>query len=42
MNKYLYDLFDICLNAGKEIMDIYNQDFDVEFKVDDSPVDRSR
>lgn len=38
MNKYLYDLFDICLNAGKEIMDIYNQDFDVEFKVDDSPL----
>ncbi len=38
MSKYIVDLFQICLNAGKEIMEVYNQDFDVEFKEDDSPL----
>lgn len=31
-------LFSICLQAGKEILDVYKQDFAVEKKADDSPV----
>ncbi|WP_242615097.1 3'(2'),5'-bisphosphate nucleotidase CysQ [Paenibacillus solani] len=37
-NSHLYDLFNISLEAGKEIMDVYAQDFNVEFKKDDSPL----
>lgn len=29
-HSYLYDLFHISLEAGKEILEIYAQDFDVE------------
>ncbi|MGP4038803.1 3'(2'),5'-bisphosphate nucleotidase CysQ [Gracilibacillus sp. D59] len=38
MSKYIFDLFQVCLNAGNEIMEVYSQDFDVEFKEDDSPL----
>ncbi|WP_208586120.1 3'(2'),5'-bisphosphate nucleotidase CysQ [Gracilibacillus suaedae] len=38
MSKYIVDLFQICLDAGKEIMEVYQQDFDVELKEDDSPL----
>ncbi|QGH36224.1 3'(2'),5'-bisphosphate nucleotidase CysQ [Gracilibacillus salitolerans] len=38
MSKYIVDLFDVCLEAGNEIMEVYAQDFDVEFKEDDSPL----
>ncbi len=34
----LYDLFSVALEAGKETLEVYNQDFDVEFKEDDSPL----
>jgi 3'(2'), 5'-bisphosphate nucleotidase len=34
----LYDLFKVSLDAGKEIMEIYAQDFDVEIKGDNSPL----
>ncbi|WP_138419827.1 3'(2'),5'-bisphosphate nucleotidase CysQ [Aquibacillus sediminis] len=34
----LVDLLNVSLEAGKEIMDVYAQDFDVEFKEDDSPL----
>lgn len=37
-NFNLFDLFNISLEAGKEILVIYAQDFDVEFKEDDSPL----
>lgn len=35
---YIYDLFKISLEAGKEILEVYAQDFNVEFKEDDSPL----
>ncbi|UOQ87004.1 3'(2'),5'-bisphosphate nucleotidase CysQ [Gracilibacillus salinarum] len=38
MSKYIFDLFNVCLDAGKEIMDVYQQDFEVEHKDDDSPL----
>lgn len=34
----LHELFNISLEAGKEILEVYAQDFDVEFKKDDSPL----
>ncbi|MBM7571388.1 3'(2'),5'-bisphosphate nucleotidase CysQ [Aquibacillus albus] len=34
----LVDLFQVSLEAGKEILDVYAQDFDVEFKEDESPL----
>ncbi|MEG9295975.1 3'(2'),5'-bisphosphate nucleotidase CysQ [Mangrovibacillus sp. Mu-81] len=34
----LYDLFNVSLDAGKEIMDVYAQDFNVEIKGDNSPL----
>ncbi|WP_163537416.1 3'(2'),5'-bisphosphate nucleotidase CysQ [Gracilibacillus sp. YIM 98692] len=34
----LYDLFQVSLKAGEEILDVYAHDFDVEFKEDDSPL----
>jgi 3'(2'), 5'-bisphosphate nucleotidase len=37
-NFYLYDLFNISLEAGKEITDVYSKDFDVETKGDQSPL----
>ncbi|QGH36250.1 3'(2'),5'-bisphosphate nucleotidase CysQ [Gracilibacillus salitolerans] len=38
MHTYINDLFKICLDAGKEIRDVYQQDFEVEVKKDDSPL----
>ncbi|WP_277680299.1 3'(2'),5'-bisphosphate nucleotidase CysQ [Gracilibacillus dipsosauri] len=38
MKNHMFDLFQVCLDAGKEILDVYAQDFDVEFKEDDSPL----
>ncbi|WP_404454956.1 3'(2'),5'-bisphosphate nucleotidase CysQ [Virgibacillus necropolis] len=38
MNIDLKKLFDISLAAGKEIMDVYSQDIEVETKQDDSPL----
>lgn len=35
---YLVDLFYISLEAGREILDVYAQDFEVELKEDDSPL----
>ncbi|WP_261131480.1 3'(2'),5'-bisphosphate nucleotidase CysQ [Bacillus sp. Marseille-Q3570] len=37
-NFNLYDLFKISLEAGKEILEVYAQDFNVEYKNDDSPL----
>jgi 3'(2'), 5'-bisphosphate nucleotidase len=37
-NFNLFNLFNISLEAGKEILAVYAQDFDVEFKDDDSPL----
>lgn len=37
-NFNLFDLFTISLEAGKEIVEVYEQDFNVEFKDDDSPL----
>jgi 3'(2'), 5'-bisphosphate nucleotidase len=37
-NVNLFDLFTISLEAGKEILEVYTQDFHVEFKDDDSPL----
>ncbi|OEH92150.1 3'(2'),5'-bisphosphate nucleotidase CysQ [Bacillus solimangrovi] len=37
-NLNLYDLFQISLEAGKEILDVYAQDFVVEVKDDNSPL----
>ncbi|TFB14189.1 3'(2'),5'-bisphosphate nucleotidase CysQ [Filobacillus milosensis] len=34
----LYDLYKVTIDAGKEILGVYGQDFDVEFKDDDSPL----
>ncbi|MGM7702956.1 3'(2'),5'-bisphosphate nucleotidase CysQ [Pseudalkalibacillus sp. Hm43] len=34
----LFDLFRTSLEAGKEILDVYAQDFEVEFKEDESPL----
>ncbi len=34
----LFDLFTISLDAGKEILEVYKQEFDVEFKEDNSPL----
>lgn len=34
----MYDLFQITLEAGKEILDVYAQDFNVEVKDDNSPL----
>ncbi|MFC0469114.1 3'(2'),5'-bisphosphate nucleotidase CysQ [Halalkalibacter kiskunsagensis] len=34
----LIDLFTVALDAGKEILDVYAQDFDVQVKKDDSPL----
>lgn len=38
--KYInfFDLFKISLDAGKEILEVYKQDFSIEFKEDDSPL----
>jgi 3'(2'), 5'-bisphosphate nucleotidase len=39
MTKFcLYELFNISLEAGKEIMDVYSKDIDVETKGDHSPL----
>ncbi|MDQ0352751.1 3'(2'), 5'-bisphosphate nucleotidase [Alkalibacillus filiformis] len=38
MSDQIKTLYDICLEAGKEIMSVYEQDFDVAFKEDDSPL----
>ncbi|SHM59058.1 3'(2'),5'-bisphosphate nucleotidase CysQ [Gracilibacillus kekensis] len=38
MHTYINDLFKICLAAGTEIMEVYQQDFEVEVKKDDSPL----
>jgi 3'(2'), 5'-bisphosphate nucleotidase len=37
-NVNLFDLLTISLEAGKEILEVYTQDFHVEFKDDDSPL----
>lgn len=37
-NFNLFDLFKVSLEAGKEILEVYAQDFNVEFKEDDSPL----
>jgi 3'(2'), 5'-bisphosphate nucleotidase len=37
-NFNLYELFNVSLEAGKEILDVYAQDFNVEIKEDDSPL----
>ncbi|RPF54189.1 3'(2'),5'-bisphosphate nucleotidase CysQ [Aquisalibacillus elongatus] len=34
----LKEVVDISINAGKEIMEIYKKDFDVEYKEDESPL----
>lgn len=33
-----FDLYNVSLRAGQEIMDVYRQDFDVELKSDRSPI----
>ncbi len=33
-----FDLFNISLEAGREILDVYAHDFNIEFKSDDSPL----
>jgi 3'(2'), 5'-bisphosphate nucleotidase len=38
MNINFYDLLKIALEAGKEILEVYSQDFDVQFKEDESPL----
>lgn len=40
-NFNLFDLFKVSLEAGKEILVNYAQDFDVEFKEDDSPLTKA-
>ncbi|NDI35414.1 3'(2'),5'-bisphosphate nucleotidase CysQ [Chengkuizengella sediminis] len=37
-NFNLFDLFNITLETGKEILEVYDQDFDVEYKEADSPL----
>jgi 3'(2'), 5'-bisphosphate nucleotidase len=37
-NFNLYELFNVSLEAGKEILEVYAQDFNVEIKEDDSPL----
>jgi len=34
----IQDIVKIAKDAGKAIMEIYNQDFDIEFKSDNSPL----
>lgn len=34
----LKETIQIAIDAGKEIMDIYQHDFDVEYKEDESPL----
>lgn len=36
MKFNFFDLFKISLEAGKEILEVYGQDFDVGFKEDES------
>ncbi|MFF2886907.1 3'(2'),5'-bisphosphate nucleotidase CysQ [Paenibacillus sp. NPDC057967] len=39
MNKInLFELFNISLEAGREILEVYTQDFNIEYKCDDSPL----
>ncbi|WP_156290954.1 3'(2'),5'-bisphosphate nucleotidase CysQ [Oceanobacillus salinisoli] len=38
MENRMSSLMKIALDAGKEILDVYAQDFDVEYKEDDSPL----
>ncbi|MCM3740875.1 3'(2'),5'-bisphosphate nucleotidase CysQ [Oceanobacillus luteolus] len=38
MDHFLSDLTKIVLEAGKEILDVYGEDFDFEYKEDDSPL----
>ncbi len=38
MNNYLQIINSVAIDAGKAIMKIYNTDFDVEYKTDDSPL----
>lgn len=37
-NFNFFDLFNVSLEAGKEILEVYAQDFNVEFKEDESPL----
>lgn len=40
-NINLEDIKDIAFESGKAVMDIYNQDFDVKFKSDNSPLTKA-